>query len=176
MATIFRLTYRLTAEERDAVRILLETADQEFVPPLSARTGTTQQILNAVTDTQSGISAYLDQLAGQAFVLACCSDRVVGFLSFIPDYLLTAGELNLRCDYISTVIVLPEYRRRGITSGMYHTLFHKLPDHILATHTWSQNTAHLRILHRLGFRLALTLPDDRGAGIDTVYYIKGENK
>ena len=173
METIFRLTYHLTEAERAAVRALLETADREFVPPLSARTGTTQQILDAVTDAQAGISAYFEQLSGQAFVLAHCKDTVCGFLSFIPDYLLTAGGLHICCDYISTVIVKPEFRRHGITSGMYSTLFHALPDHIVATRTWSQNTAHLRILHRLGFRLALTLPNDRGAGIDTVYYIKG---
>lgn len=172
METFFRLTYHLTAAEREAVLSLLTAADREFVPPLSARTGTTQQALSPSDTVPQGIAAYFTQLSAQAFVLAYCGERISGFLSFIPDYRLTAGGLDLCCDYVSTVIVSPAFRRQGITSGMYDTLFRTLPDHTVATRTWSQNTAHLRILHRLGFRLALTLENDRGKGIDTVYYVK----
>lgn len=175
MAVSFRLAQHLSEQERNKILKLLKAADHEFIPPLSARTGTTQQDLEHAAANADGVAAYFSQMSQQTFILAEQRRSVCGFLSFIPDYHLTAGDLDLQCDYISTVIVSPAHRSKGITTGMYQTLFRTFPAHILATRTWSTNTAHLHILKKLGFRLALTLRNDRGNNIDTVYYVKGDS-
>lgn len=168
----YQLTYDLSETARRGVFALLAAADHEFVPPLSARRGTTQKDLLTAAAPADGIAAYFAQLAGQACVLAMEESRVCGFLSFIPDHMLDALTPPLRCDYVSTIVVDPACRGRGITAEMYRTLFSARPGHSAATRTWSQNHAHLAVLRRLGFTPALTLADDRGPGIDTVYYIK----
>lgn len=40
--------------------------------------------------------------------------------------------------------------------------------------TWSTNGAQEHILDKLGYSLVRRLKDDRGEGIDTVYFVKKE--
>ena len=153
---------------------LIKAADREFVPPLSSRGSTTQADLK---DGEAGEvpQEYFSALSEQSFILCTERSHVTGFLSYIPDHPLRAGgTLDIVCDYVSTIIVAPERRGRGITESMYRALFAHRPGRLCATRTWSQNLAHITILSRLGFRLALRLKDDRGEGVDTVYYLRGD--
>jgi hypothetical protein len=43
-------------------------------------------------------------------------------------------------------------------------------DPYATTRTWSTNASHLDLLDELGFDLIKRVEDDRGDGIDTVYY------
>ena len=45
-----------------------------------------------------------------------------------------------------------------------------MPGRPIALRTWSTNAAQLRLMEKLGFTCVLRLPDDRGPGVDTVYY------
>ena len=152
---------------------LLKAADKEFIPPLSARNSTRQNRLKPAADeVQSEPWSYYEQLMEQCFILAEEENKVVGFFSYIPEYAVrypVKGE-TVTADYISTIIVNPQFRNRRLTRSMYE-LFLAMPGaELVATRTWSQNHAHIHILESLGFTLAERIPDDRGEGIDTVYY------
>jgi RimJ/RimL family protein N-acetyltransferase len=56
---------------------------------------------------------------------------------------------------------------------MYEHLFFTLfPTHHLFTRTWSTNAAHIAILGKFGFSQIARIENDRGEGIDTVYFAK----
>ena len=156
---------------REGVKALLFAADNEFIPPLSSRSGTTQTELGKAAGSESGPELYFQGMARQAFVICEEEGRVLGFLSYIPDRMLALQEKAILCDYVSTIIVSPSCRGQGITGRMYRLLMEKRLEHIVATRTWSGNAAHLHLLAKLGFEEALRLKDDRGPGIDTVYML-----
>lgn len=161
------------------IKRLLVTADEEFIPPLSGRDGTTQTTgLDDVADISDGvgeaIEEYYRQCIDQQFILAHEGDHLAGFLSFRHDYRADALGEYTPANYISTIIVDPQDRRQGIARRMYETLLRDLPDDVrlpyVTTRTWSTNEGHLQLLDELGFENIHTIPDDRGEGIDTVYY------
>ena len=106
-------------------------------------------------------------------MLVCIEDsNLLGFVSFkenyIPEHYPNAKLPNI---YVSTLILSPESRGRGLTKKLYHHLFsERFPDHSIYTRTWSTNMAHLKILEYFGFSEVLRIPNHRGAGIDTVYF------
>ena len=156
----------LNEKEKTDIWDILCATDQEFIPPLSSRESTTQSNLLAVKSTSTP-KTYFEELLKQSFLLAE-EEEVQGFLSYRTNHIIK--ELSdLSCTYISTVIVSPKYRGQGITAELYNKLI-ALTDNCLVTRTWSSNHAHLHILKKLGFVEVLCLKDDRGPGIDTVYY------
>ena len=158
---------------RQAVWELTVKADKEFVPPLSARNSTRQDMLagapeGAAEEMLPG--AYFREMENKSFLLAIEKDTVVGFLSFIPDYHSEYVKDSREILYVSTIIVEGGYRNQGISHRLYDELMADFPDCAVATRTWSLNDAHIHLLEKLGFDLVKRLPDDRGKGIDTVYY------
>lgn len=156
---------------------LLKNADHEFIPSLSGRNSTCQKELAAVHKMNpDGPAEYFDQMKTQRFILALDGRKAVGFMTYIHKQKveLQGEELPVLADYISTIIVDPAYRRRGITRQMYHILLQKESGLPLITRTWSLNHSHISILESLGFSLLERRENDRGAGIDTVYY--GRNR
>lgn len=149
---------------------LCAASDKEFVPPLSQRQSTTQG--NLIDTGENSIDAYCTELLHQP-IFACIEEkRLLGFVSFkenyIPEHHPSAQLPNL---YISTLILSPESRGKGLTKKLYDRLFmEKFPDRNIYTRTWSTNAAHLKILADFGFSEILRIPNHRGVGIDTVYY------
>lgn len=169
----------LVERQRQDIWELLVKADGEFVPPLSQRESTVQQELDRSMNTQiSGKQgtmpwAYFEVLMQQEFLLACEEDKILGFMSYIPNNYVKLQDGNgIFADYVSTIIVHPDYRARGITGNFYRQLFGQGKENMIVTRTWSTNYAHLHILHKLGFQVISVLKDDRGIGIDTVYMAK----
>ncbi|MBO4414450.1 MAG: GNAT family N-acetyltransferase [Lachnospiraceae bacterium] len=115
---------------------------------------------------------YFRTMSRQNIVMAIEGETVAGFMSYKPAYELDIKGKKIICSYVSTIVVSPQYRGKGITSEMYKKLFEETGDAFVATRTWSKNSAHIHILKKMGFRLLMTLKDDRGPGIDTVYYGK----
>jgi len=153
---------------------LVKLADGEFVPPLSSRNSTTQgNLLQGGTVTGAGPVSYFEGLKKQEMIIYLEEGRVVGFMSYIPHHILEIQgiEEKKEVNYVSTVIVHPKCRGKRITEKMYQELI-KISDVPVATITWNSNRAHIHILEKMGFELVATLKDDRGEGIDTVYYIK----
>ena len=148
---------------------LLEQADGEFIPPLSARGSTTQQDLAANEAVSTGVLDYYETMAQQPAILAVEDGRCLGFMAFKIDYACpqSPGFPNL---YASTCVVHPDFRGRGMMRGFYEAMIAAFPTRPIYTRTWHENIGHLKVLGRLGFTLLETLENDRGPGIHTVYY------
>ena len=167
----------LTKEEcekhYDVFYKMLEMGDDEFVPPLSARSSTTQKDLSGGKKNENGIKAYLDGMLGQNMLVCEEGGKICGFVSFKNDYtcdcIKNTDKPNI---YISTALVNPDFRGRKITAKMYEYLFNENADKNIFTRTWSTNIAHTKILLKFGFSELLRIENDRGCGIDTVYYAK----
>lgn len=157
---------------------MLVEADHSFVPPLSARSSTTQSVLDSAGGgSATGPQPYFHALQDQYFILAHTKNQqhsLAGFMSFRPAYPLPIDDAQTRYNHVTTVLVRPEARGFGITSSMYDTLFSyaKTTGHGISTRTWSTNIAHITLLEKLGFHLTHRIIDDRGDGIDTVYFVK----
>ena len=148
---------------------LLNRADREFLPPLSARNSTTQAQLTDVQAVPTGVMDYYRVMGQQPGILAIAEGNCVGFMSFKVNYDCpqTPAFPNL---YASTCVVSPEARGQGLMKRFYLKMAEIAPGHTIFTRTWHTNYAHIRVLEALGFRLCARLPDHRGPGLDTVYY------
>lgn len=157
---------------REAVWEMLCTYAGEFVPPLNQRASTTQQSLHGGDAAESLPVEYFDTLQEQDFLLAMEGEEVLGFLSFREDYAPEALRDCPPCAYVSTILIREEYRKKGITRWFYQELLSGKHHNcrFVCTRTWSGNEGHLKILEKLGFDLVRDIPNDRGAGIDTLYY------
>ena len=97
---------------------LLSLCDQEFIPPLSARSSTIQSNLGPQGGKREGPVAYFENIQHQPAFLAVDDGRVVGFMSLKKNYVCEeippSHSPNV---YVTTVIVHPHYRRHGITNG-----------------------------------------------------------
>ena len=151
---------------------MLEAADDAFVPPLSARSSSTQTDLKTAEKNDS-IALYFEQLKKQRFAAAYEGGKLIAFVSykenFFSEHIATEYAPNI---YISTLVVTPEARGKGVTKALYSKLFSEYKDSYIFTRTWSTNFAHIKILGGFGFEIIKTLPNDRGDGIDTVYFKK----
>jgi len=160
----------------DDIFKMLSDGDREFVPPLSSRSSTTQKNLSFSCGTLNtdGVKMYFDGMMSQ-IILGCIEDgKLLGFVSLRENY--TCDNINENTFpniYISTLIVSPEARGMGLTKKMYTHLFDTIyADRNVFTRTWSTNGAHIAILEKFGFVNTVCIENDRGQGIDTVYFAK----
>lgn len=163
------------SEIKDEIKKLLLSEDKSFVPPLSSRTSTTQNFSSNQT-VEHSIDNYLATIANQSIIVLKDGRTVAGFLSYRREYeCADAGTKSYA--YVSTIIVNPRYRGQRLAYDMYYELFSRMQKTSMpvVTRTWSTNTAHLHILDQLGFKLMKRINNDRGEGIDTVYYRKDVN-
>ncbi|MBR2897410.1 MAG: GNAT family N-acetyltransferase [Oscillospiraceae bacterium] len=167
----------LTESEQEryenAILAMLTEGDAEFVPPLSTRTSTTQSDLNGKMKGTGGVLSYFAAVKKQRILAATEEDKLVGFVSFKENFVdERIGEEYLPNIYISTLLVAPEGRGKGLTRRMYEVLFAEYEHANVFTRTWSTNEAHIKILSKFGFETMLVLKNHRGNGIDTVYFKK----
>lgn len=162
------------ATYRDEMLKMLQYSDKEFVPPLSARSSTTQKALSGLSSVKNGLESYFSEMCDQQIMGVFEGDVLLSFISFRENYTSDViGEQYLPNIYLSTLVSKPESRGKGITIKLYDHLFnHCYGDRFVLTRTWSTNIAHTRILGKFGFDELLRIVDDRGNGIDTVYYVR----
>ena len=149
---------------------LLECADAEFVPPLSSRSSSTQQALCGNAQNADGIHPYFEELKKQRFAAAFENGKLIAFVSYKENY--TCAEIpqnELPNIYISTLVVSPEARGKGVTKALYSALFSEYNTTNVFTRTWSTNLAHIKILQGFGFQTIKVLENHRGSGIHTIY-------
>ena len=160
------------------IRNLLFSCADEFVPSLFTRKSPLEADPGGGEGAGS-IQEYAKEMLSQSFLV--CRDpagRLAGFMSFrrLSEHpeVFFAGDIN----YISTICVQPEYRRKGLLRRFYDLMVEDSPlfRPVLATRTWSTNTPHIRVLEDKGFSLTSRKKDHRGPGIDTVYYAKALSK
>lgn len=152
----------------DTIRDLISIADEEFVPPLSARTSTIQQNLKNA-EGEDTFDYFMEVLRGRV-LLAWEDGKVIGFMSLRPNHVLTPPDGKaLRTIYITTMIVHPDHRGKGISYRFYEYLINHSTQPI-TTRTWSTHPVHNEVLQKAGFEEWWRIPDDRGPGVDTVYW------
>ena len=164
---------KLSAEQEELVYQICVKADTDFVPPLSARTDTIQKFRDIPNVPNSnGPKIFFEEIKKEQFIFIINNGRIEGFMSFIKDYEMHAGDEIIICDYITTIIIDSRNRNKGYTKKMYDMILNERKDRTIGTRTWSTNHSHLHILDKLGFKLVHTDKDDRGVNIDSVYYVK----
>ncbi len=170
----------LSESQKEEIWALLKAYDHEFIPPLSARNSAFKKIPGKdgnLTINEAGPVVYFNEILNYKFVLALLHGKIVGFMTYIPNHTVEVeGKEPFVAEYASTAIVCPECRGQGAMKRFYQTIIEENPGKNVATRTWSGNDAHLHVLARHGFELFATLKDDRGPGIDTVYYLRRGNK
>ena len=152
---------------------MLEAADNEFVPPLSFRSSSTQRNFSKNLKSRDGIRQYFEQLKNQRFAVAYEDGALIAFVSYKENYsCVEIPPKELPNIYISTLIVSPSARGKGVTKALYGRLFSEYENVNIFTRTWSTNIAHIKILEKYGFEVIQVIKDDRGNGIDTIYFKK----
>ncbi len=155
----------------DGIRSLLELCDKEFIPPLSQRESTTQRGLNGNGEPGGALDRYFSGIRFQEALIALENGKVIGFMSFRRNYVSLEIPPSFSPNlYITTVIVHPDFRRRGITNRFYHELIERFIGYHIFTRTWSTNLSHAGILSDHKFYEYCRIKNDRGPGVDTVYY------
>lgn len=157
----------------EEIRELLVLCDNDFLPPLSKRESTSQADLSGIGVAQTSVERYLDGIKEQCTLVTRKGGKVVGFLSFKMDY--TSEDIagsTLPNIYITTVIVHPDERGKGLSKEMYLRVTNRFKDRRIFTRTWSTNNAHIHVLSKMGFVECLTKENDRGWGIDTIYFCR----
>ena len=118
----------------------------------------------------NGPLLYFNEMKLQNFVLAKEGGRLVGFLSYIADHRIPY--VDEPSAYISTVLVDPRDRGKGIGSSLYAYLESEQRPGLITLRTWSTNKSQIALLHKRGYAVIKVLENDRGDGIDTVYFAK----
>ena len=144
---------------------LLLEADEDFVPPLSAR-------FPDVTSRDAGVRRYYDEMKTANLLATLEGDELLGFVAFrenvTGNYIPEGVIPNL---YIGTAVIARAARGKHLTTRMYEHLFYTLrSDYSCFTRTWSTNMAHIAILTRMGFSLTKRVENDRAPGLDSVYF------
>lgn len=155
---------------RQQIKEMIRSYGEEFIPPLDQRRSTTDRQLQT-HQLQNGQDEYYQSLLPQPLLVAEEAGETAGFMSFIPDHRLPLANSPITA-YVSTLIVAADYRKQGLARRFYEELFQQVSEPAIATRTWSTNHGHLHLLQTLGFTNVLTIPDDRGPGLDTVYYLR----
>ncbi|MCU6763685.1 Uncharacterised protein [uncultured Roseburia sp.] len=177
-----KIEYKGTAlneQEREQVWEILCQCDDEFYPPLSARNSSAQKQLKAApgeTMIKSGQpTVYFEEMIKQQFLLAYDDTGcVIGFMTFKTDYICEALEDFGTSLYITTICVRKHCRGQSVMGKLYDymeaegTKICNCPR--VSTRTWSLNGAHMNGLARRGYEKLVVLKDDRGPGVDTIYY------
>ena len=152
---------------------MMKESDNDFVPPLSARSSTLQSYLKGGCNS-GDVLPYFNEMIKQEILAVIEDNKMLGFVSFKKDFTndkITAKTLpNI---YLSTLILAKVARGKGLTVKLYDHLFNTLyPDRSIFTRTWSTNFAHKKILGKFDFTELARIENDRGINIDTVYYSK----
>lgn len=148
---------------------LLHIADGEVLPPLTTRGGgTPEENLNGVFQKELGrkLVYAVDEENPSSPILA-------GYLAYEDGHVAEMSNGGCPCRYVIRVIVRPDYRGQGIAGRLYERLVcisDGLPG--FGVRTWTTNHAHRKALDRCGFVEDGVIKDDRGAGVDSIYYWK----
>lgn len=147
---------------------LTRRCDGDFVPPLSWRHRLGQELRDLGPQAGANVEKYVDSLLELAHLVVLVQDeRLVGHCAYYWPWMWRGTEHV----YVSTAVVAPSHRDRGLSTRMgrrvvARALRRRVP---LLAKTWSTNQASMGTLARWG-RVDKIVRDERGAGIDTVYW------
>lgn len=157
---------------KDEIWEILCECDKEFYPPLSER-----KTFGSLLDLNCRAKAnnklpfdYFESMIKQNFMIAYMDKRyIVRFMAFLSN--VKPKDFDIKCNYYTTICVKTANRQKGIATGL---LTFKLPDNfrneITLTRTWSLNYPMITAFNKAGFSIKKLVADDRGKGVDTLYY------
>lgn len=166
----------LTAEDKvkyhDRILEMMRESNNDFVPPLATRFSPKQTVFAGGEGTEEGLRTYMQSMLQETILAAFEGDLLLGFITFVENLVTDYfGEDTLPNIYLCTLIVSRAARGKNLTRTLYSHLFFDLyPQCSIYTRTWSTNAVHIHILDGYGFKELVRKPDDRGPGIDTVYF------
>ena len=149
---------RATLQDFERVLAFYNLIDPEFFPPLSQRFCLTDKVQQAVGSP------------GETCYMAIRDGKIVAVMSF---------ERNIDNDpakvYLKFFGVRPDCRKSGIGITFRREVLERMrTDGIktVTTRTWSTNHDMLALNRKLGFEIDRVITDDRGPGVDTIYFVK----
>ena len=166
----------LTQEEKDQIWEILCECDEEFYPKLSARESSSQKqlIVDETAVGQVKPVTYFNEMIAQEFLVAKDGERITGFMTFKKDYICDALREFGTSLYITTVCVRHACRGQGIMKELYACMENEVWPiygcNRISTRTWSLNDTQLHELAARGYERLAVLENDRGNGVDTVYF------
>lgn len=175
---MMRIEYRgkvVDEKEKNEIWDILCECDEEFYPPLSARNSSVQKDLKSGGSAGEKPTVYFKEMIGQEFILAIDDNGgIAGYMTFKKGYTCDALAEFGESLYITTICVRKSFRRQHIMKALYECMETEVCTACgcprISTRTWAQNEAHMNGLVQRGYQLISRLPDDRGPGVDTVYY------
>ena len=147
---------------------LTRRCDGDFVPLCPGATGSVRSSATSALRPGRTSRSYVDSRLERAHLVVLVQDeRLVGYCADYWPWMWRGTEHV----YVSTAVVAPSHRGRGLSTRMgrrvvAHALRRRVP---LLAKTWSTNQASMGALARWG-RVDKNVRDERGAGIDTVYW------
>ena len=170
----------LTEREKQEIFQILDACDQDFYPPLSKRAGTAEKHLTENSSHHPGVTDYYRELMAQKNFLWKQGERTIAFLSFRPEYQCPQLAQFPKVCYLTTLCLLKEFRGKGLSVRIYQDVLGYLrsryPESTPALRTWSTNGAQLHLMEKLHFEPVAVLKDDRGPGVDTIYFAKTDRE
>lgn len=166
----------LTEQDKQDIFDILCECDDEFYPKLSSRNSTSQKKLNIQDKTEENKPyAYFEDMIKQDYIVVYDNERIAAFMTFKKNYVCDATKEMGPSVYVSTVCVRKTYRHQGILHQLYDELEKvtgELKCNFISTRTWSLNQAQIHSLLKHGYRKIKVLKNERGEGVDTVYFGK----
>lgn len=165
---------------KNQIKNFIDIYDSDFIPPLSSRQTSLDNSFHNTDIDKNDKNNYFESIIKQSFILCVEDEKLIGFMSFKMDYLPECiGDKKEKplYVYVTTIIIDKNSRGKGIARNLYielctHFYNKKI---IISTRTWSHNYGHLSVLNKMGFKRVLTINNDRGEGVNTVYFIKNLN-
>lgn len=148
---------RARAGDFNQLREFFHLVDAEFLPPLSER--------DSVDDL---VWRYLDDKESDCMI---CRNGMSISAAVAFEYL----NQQHSSVYLTFFAVHPQHRRQGMGLAYRLKILTWLKQQgvqEVITRTWSTNRAMCRLNEQVGFLVDYVIPDDRGPGIDTIYYKK----
>lgn len=163
-------------EEKAAVLALLTECDQDFYPPLSNRSSTSEKTLSGTVQGNNGVYSYYEEILQQPVMIVKRGERIICFMSFKIGFTCEALEKYGPVCYLTTLCLTHDERGKGISPHVYRAVenyvMEHYPDLEITLRTWNTNQPQMHLMKKLNYELVATLKDHRGPGIDTVYYVK----
>ena len=171
----------LSDSQKEQLFGLLKSREQDFVPPISERGDKTPEenievyyqhllemkLVLIESDPSEGRNASED---GRNIAEMNGTEEIAAYLAYEPEhYFPSTGENIL---YMSSAIVDPAYRGHHFLEEMYESCFEEAGERPVGTRTWSTNGVQMHVLPKLGFQVAERIENDRGPGIDSLYFIR----
>ena len=129
--------------------------DSDYYPPLSER---------------KPLAAYIDPIIKDGNIIYLKeNNEIIGMITYYYNY------PDLNAAYISTISILEHYRGKNLSKLLMDKCFKDLKNNkipLVKIKTWSTNNITTNLYPKLGFKIIKVIKDDRGPGVDSIYYEK----